>query len=166
MEWSQELENGVNEHINAEYSASYEYHSMFNFFRKNNVSLFGLSNFFEKQYKEEQEHANEFMKYQLERGGSVKLLCLKEPKNDYFNEKGEALYAMELALEMEKNINNKLLELHDIASRFNDFNFCDFIEKYLEEQVKSIYQISNYVTQLKRVGNGLGVFVFDQSLCD
>lgn len=40
---------------------------------------------------------------------------------------------------------------------------CDFIEThYLEEQVKSIKEIADYVAQLKRVGNDLGVYIFDR----
>lgn len=39
----------------------------------------------------------------------------------------------------------------------------DFIEEnFLEEQVESIKQFSDYVTSLKRVGPGLGEFQFDK----
>ena len=39
----------------------------------------------------------------------------------------------------------------------------DFIEEhFLEEQVESIKQFSDYVTNLKRVGCGLGEYQFDK----
>lgn len=39
----------------------------------------------------------------------------------------------------------------------------DFIEgNFLEEQVESIKQFSDYVTNLKRVGPGLGEYQFDK----
>ena len=42
---------------------------------------------------------------------------------------------------------------------------ADFIEsEFLEEQVEAIKQISDYITQLKRVGSGLGEFQFDKDL--
>jgi ferritin heavy chain len=165
MNWPENLQNALNEHINAEYTASYIYHSMSSFFNKSNVALPGLSKFFEEQYKEEQQHANEFMKYQIQRGGCVKLLTINQPQSDFnHNQKTSALYAMELALEMEQNINNKLLELHKCAEENNDVNFCDFIEKYLEEQVESIYKISTYITQLQHIEKGIGLFLFDKSL--
>jgi hypothetical protein len=41
---------------------------------------------------------------------------------------GDALYAMELALSLEKLNFQKLRELHDIASDANDAQMCDFIE--------------------------------------
>lgn len=46
-----------------------------------------------------------------------------------------------------------------------DVNFCDFLSThFLQEQVDSMKEIADHVTNLKRVGEGLGVFVFDQNL--
>lgn len=40
----------------------------------------------------------------------------------------------------------------------------DFIEgHYLQEQVEAIKQLSDYVTNLKRVGTGLGEYIFDKN---
>ena len=45
------------------------------------------------------------------------------------------------------------------------FQMADFLEgEFLKEQVESIKQVSNYVTQLKLVGQGLGEYQFDKSL--
>lgn len=61
----------------------------------------------------------------------------------------------------------KLLELHGIASTHNDANFLDFLEtEFLQEQVDAIKEISDHVTNLERVGEGLGVFIFDKKLTD
>ena len=39
----------------------------------------------------------------------------------------------------------------------------DFIEEeFLEEQVESIKQFADFVTNLKRVGSGLGEYQFDK----
>jgi ferritin heavy chain len=44
---------------------------------------------------------------------------------------------------------------------------CDFLEsEYLFEQVNAIKEISDHVTNLHRVGEGLGVYMFDQKLAD
>ncbi len=43
------------------------------------------------------------------------------------------------------------------------FQLADFIEgHYLQEQVQSIKELSDYVTQLKRCGAGLGEYQFDK----
>lgn len=46
-----------------------------------------------------------------------------------------------------------------------DVNLCDFLETYyLQEQVDAIKEIADHVTNLKRVGEGLGVYMFDKTL--
>jgi len=41
--------------------------------------------------------------------------------------------------------------------------FMDFLEsEYLQEQVDAIKEISDHVTQLKRVGPGLGEYMYDK----
>ncbi|GMH30021.1 hypothetical protein Nepgr_031864 [Nepenthes gracilis] len=80
-------------------------------------------------------------------------------------EKGDALYAMELALSLEKLVNEKLLKLQSVAEENNDPQMQDFIEsEFLAEQVEAIKKISEYVTQLRMVSQGHGVWHFDQML--
>lgn len=75
--------------------------------------------------------------------------------------------AMELALALEKLVNEKLHNLHSVASRCNDPQLTDFVEsEFLEEQVEAIKKISEYVAQLRRVGKGHGVWHFDQKLLE
>lgn len=43
---------------------------------------------------------------------------------------------------------------------------CDFLEdNYLKEQVRSIKEIAEFITNLKRVGGGLGEYMFDKVKC-
>ena len=40
---------------------------------------------------------------------------------------------------------------------------CDFLEEqYLEPEVKEIKELTDHVTNLRRVGPGLGEFMFDK----
>ena len=46
---------------------------------------------------------------------------------------------------------------------FSDPHLTDYIEEeFLDEQVKSIKQYADYITNLKRVGSGLGEYIFDK----
>lgn len=57
------------------------------------------------------------------------------------------------------------MTLHAVGAMHNDANFCDFIEnEFLQEQVDAIKEIGDHVTNLKRVGEGLGVYMFDKEL--
>nr|GMC90124.1 ferritin-3, chloroplastic-like [Ipomoea batatas] len=164
--YTDECEAAINEQINVEYSASYVYHSMYAYFDRDNVALKGMAKFFKESSEEEREHAEKLMKYQNTRGGRVKLHSILNPPPEFDNnEKGDALYAMELALSLEKLVNEKLLNLHAVADKNNDVEMQDFVEReFLVEQVEAIKKIAEYVTQLRMVGKGHGVWHFDQRL--
>ncbi|XP_024965332.1 ferritin-1, chloroplastic-like [Cynara cardunculus var. scolymus] len=162
----EDCESAINEQINVEYNVSYAYHAMYAYFDRDNVALKGLSKFFKESSDEEREHAEKLMKYQNTRGGRVKLHTIVAPPSEFEHvEKGDALYAMELALSLEKLTNEKLLHLHEVACTNNDPQMADFVEsEFLAEQVEAIKNIADYVSQLRRVGKGHGVWHFDQML--
>ncbi|XP_047321135.1 cytosolic endo-beta-N-acetylglucosaminidase 1 [Impatiens glandulifera] len=161
-------EAAINEQINVEYNVSYVYHAMFAYFDRDNIALKGLARFCKESSEEERHHAERFMEYQNKRGGKVKLLSILMPLSEFDHaEKGDALYAMELALSLEKLTNEKLLNLHAVAKKNNDVQLTEFVEtEFLEEQVESIKKIAEYVAQLRRVGKGHGVWHFDQMLLE
>ncbi|XP_021908809.1 ferritin-3, chloroplastic-like [Carica papaya] len=166
QKFSDECEAALNEQINVEYNVSYVYHSLYAYFDRDNVALKGLAKFFKESSEEEREHAEKLMEYQNKRGGKVKLHSILMPPSEFeHEEKGDALYAMELALSLEKLTNEKLLNLHRVADGNNDPQMADFIEsEFLTEQVEAIKKISDYVSQLRLVGKGHGVWHFDQML--
>ncbi|XP_057983703.1 ferritin-3, chloroplastic-like [Malania oleifera] len=159
-------EAAINEQINVEYNVSYVYHSLYAYFDRDNIALKGLAKFFKESSEEEREHAEKLMEYQNIRGGRVKLYSIMMPPSEFDHvEKGDALYAMELALSLEKLTNEKLLNLHSVAEENNDAQMAEFIEReFLSEQVEAIKKIADYVTQLRLVGRGHGVWHFDQVL--
>eukprot|EP00270_Netrium_digitus_P009091 TRINITY_DN2759_c0_g1_i2.p1 TRINITY_DN2759_c0_g1~~TRINITY_DN2759_c0_g1_i2.p1 ORF type:complete len:274 (+),score=50.05 TRINITY_DN2759_c0_g1_i2:46-822(+) len=165
--YSAECEAALNDQINVEYNISYIYHALYAYFDRDNVALPGIASFFKKSSAEEREHAELLMKYQNTRGGKVKLNSILGPAVTEFDhpEKGDALYAFELTLSLEKMVNEKLLALHKVAEDANDVQMTDFIEgTFLTEQVEAIKKISEYVATLRRVGKGHGVYHFDLEL--
>lgn len=158
--YHQESEAGINRQINMELYASYCYQSMSFYFDRDDVALPGFAKFFKKQSDEEREHAEKLMDFQNKRGGRIVLQDIKKPDRD---EWGTGLDAMQVALNLEKSVNQALLDLHEVASKHNDAQMTDFLEgNYLQEQVKSIKEIGDYITNLKRVGPGLGEYMFDK----
>ncbi|XP_050154869.1 ferritin-3, chloroplastic-like isoform X4 [Malus sylvestris] len=166
QKFTDESEAAINEQINVEYNVSYIYHAMYAYFDRDNVALKGLAKFFKESSEEERDHAEKLMEYQNKRGGRVKLQSILMPVSEFEHpEKGDALYAMELALSLEKLTNEKLLHLHSVAVKNKDPQLTDFVEtEFLAEQVEAIKKISEYVAQLRRVGKGHGVWHFDQAL--
>lgn len=93
-------------------------------------------------------------------GNVIILWFLQAPeKSDW----GTGLEAMQSALELEKHVNQALLDLHKTADGHNDAQMCDFIEAhYLTEQVEAINEIAKHIANLKRVGSGLGEYQFNK----
>ncbi|KAI6675232.1 hypothetical protein NL676_003138 [Syzygium grande] len=164
--YSDDCEAAINEQINVEYAVSYVYHAMYAYFDRDNIALKGLAKFYKESSEEEREHAEKLMEYQNKRGGKVKLHSILMPPSEFDHvEKGDALYSMELALSLEKLTNQKLLSLHGVAEQNNDPQLADFIEsEFLYEQVEAIKKMADFVTQLRMVGKGHGVWHFDQML--
>jgi len=160
--YHEDCEGHINRQINMELYASYVYMSMAYYFDRDDVALEGFHKFFKKSSAEENEHAQKLMKYQNSRGGRLVYQSIAKPNTDEWT---SPLHAMQTALDLEKTVNQSLLDLHGAAGRDGDPHLCDFLEtEFLDEQVKSINELSKFVTQLKRVGSGLGEHIFDKEL--
>merc|ERR1711934_149218 len=156
-------EAALNEQINMELYASYAYQAAARYFQRDDVGLFGFAHFFQESSDEEREHAEKFQKYLVMRGGRLALTDVKAPPTEY--ESG--LAAMEAALQLERDVNDSLLRLHGIADEKGDKQMTDFLEgNFLNEQVEGIKELGDYVTNLRRVGPGLGEYMFDKETLD
>ncbi|XP_059728690.1 ferritin heavy chain A-like [Haemorhous mexicanus] len=166
--YHRDCEAAVNRMANMELYASYVYLSMGFYFERDDVALSRLSRFFLEQSREEREHAEGLLRFQTNRGGRVLLQDIKKPERDTW---GSALEAVEAALQLEKSVNQALLELHALAAEKADPHLCDFLEShYLDEQVKAIKALGDHATNLRRLSGGgsggasagLGEYLFDR----
>ncbi|KAM9622943.1 ferritin heavy chain-like [Trichechus inunguis] len=161
--YSQDSEAAFNRQINLELHASYVYLSMSYYFARDDVALKNFAKYFLLHSHKEREHAEKLMKLQNQRGGRIVLHDIKKSDCDDWESR---LNAMECALQLEKSINQSLLELHKLATDKNNPHLCDFIEThYLHEQVKSIKELGDYVTNLRKMGapaSGLAEYLFDK----
>merc|ERR1712002_1392070 len=152
----------INKQINMELYASYVYLSMSAYFARDDIALMGFSKRFRDASNEEKEHAESLIDYQNMRGGRVVFREIAKPTCD---EWGTALEAIEASLELEKTVNESLLNMHKMADGHSDAQLTDFIEgTYLKEQVESIKEIGDLVTKMKRAGDGLGLHIIDKEL--
>merc|ERR1712062_309825 len=158
--YREDCEALVNKQINMELYASYVYMSMAYYFDRDDVAYKGFSSFFKKNSDEERDHGEKFIQYQNRRGGKVVFQDIAKPTT---MERGTPLEAMEAALELEKTVNQSLLDMHKAAD--GDAHLCDFLEaNFLDEQVDAIKEISVWITKLKRTGPGLGFHLIDKDI--
>ncbi|KAK4030403.1 soma ferritin [Daphnia magna] len=160
--YHEESEATINKQINIELNAHYQYLALAAYYDRDDVALKGFAKFFKESADEENEHAQMLMKYQNVRGGRVVLTAINRPAQQ---EWASPLAAMEFALNLEKQVNQSLLDLHKVASGHNDPHLSNYLEEhFLEEQVESINKLAKHHTNLLRVGDGLGVFLYDKEL--
>jgi ferritin heavy chain len=158
--FSKVVEEAINEQINLEMTAFYHYLSAATFLNQEHIALPGLYKFFTKASKEEMKHAQEFIDYQIKRGGTVRFEVIK-PGPHWKS----PLQILQIALQMELKVNESLLYVHKLAEEQGDPQLTDFIETFLEEQISAQKELSDMITNLKRVGNnGIGLYLFDQQL--
>ncbi|XP_056309646.1 ferritin, middle subunit-like [Danio aesculapii] len=165
--YDRDCEAAINKMINLELYAGYTYTSMAHYFKRDDVALPGFAKFFNKNSEEEREHAEKFMEFQNKRGGRIVLQDIKKPDRDVW---GNGLIAMQCALQLEKNVNQALLDLHKLASEMGDPHLCDFLEThYLNEQVEAIKKLGDHITNLSKMdagNNRMAEYLFDKHTLD
>merc|ERR1712080_810216 len=157
----QDSEAVINKQINMELYA-YVYLSMSAYFARDDIALHGFAKRFRAASAEEKEHAEKLIDYQVMRGGRVLFREIAKPSTD---EWGTAMDAIQASLELERTVNQALLDMHKSAGDNNDAQMTDFLEgTFPNEQVEAIKEIADLVTKMKRAGDGLGLHIIDKEL--
>ncbi|XP_036915441.1 ferritin heavy chain-like [Sturnira hondurensis] len=148
--YSQECEAALNKHINLELHASYVYLSMAFYFDRQEVALKHLAPFFLGQWREGWEQVQTLMRLQNQRGGRLRLGDIRRPDRSRW-ESGQR--AMKYALQMERMVNQSLLNLVHLATAKNDAQLCEFLEHHhLRQDVRFIRNLAASVVDLRRLG--------------
>ena len=126
------------------------------------MALEGVGHFF-RQLAKKREGVERLLKLQNQRGGRALFRDVQKPSQD---EWGKTQDTMEAALLVEKNLNQAILDLHDLGSAPADPHICDFLENhFLEEEVKLIKKMGDPLTNLCRLAGpqaGLGDYLFER----
>merc|ERR1712133_273851 len=115
--YHQDCEALINKQINMEFYASNVYLSMSSFFNRDDQALHGFADHFKKESNEERAHGMKLMEYQTKRGGRVVFQDIAKPTTMDW---GSPMEAMEAALELEKTVNQSLLDIHKVAGDKGD----------------------------------------------
>uniref|UniRef100_A0A1I8ALR5 Ferritin n=1 Tax=Steinernema glaseri TaxID=37863 RepID=A0A1I8ALR5_9BILA len=117
-----------------------------------------------KQSMEEKQHADKLMEYQVRRGGRVVLHNVMKPQKQEWE---NLELAFRTALELERANNTALLELHSVVDSKSDPDCRNFLQKnYLREQVNEIENMARRLNHCRRVGGGLGEYMYDRELLE
>ncbi|MCH5328279.1 MAG: ferritin [Coprobacter sp.] len=156
---SKKIEEALNAQINAEFWSAYLYLSMStNFAVKGNP---GFANWFNIQFKEEQDHAQIFIKYLLSRGGKVTLAPIAEVKTEW----ASPLDAYQDTLEHEKKVTAMINNLYALAVSENDYATQSMLKWFIDEQVEEEETAQGLIDSLTMIkDNGFGIYMLDKEL--
>ncbi|XP_026747181.1 ferritin-2 heavy chain-like [Trichoplusia ni] len=149
--YSKKIEEVVNIQIQAEQQAAQDYLNLAVSFLHPLKSLHGAGGFFFKMYKEEIDHMEKLIRYQLLRGGLPNICGVDPPSK---NKNTTLLDAFKQSYKMEIEITKLLEQGVVIAEGVKDYHYAEFVTSvFLTEQIQSIHEISSHVAQLTALGN-------------
>uniref|UniRef100_H0XT65 Ferritin n=1 Tax=Otolemur garnettii TaxID=30611 RepID=H0XT65_OTOGA len=154
-----EVETAVARLINMHLLAFRTYLSLGVYFEGHNEALEGLGHFFRKLAEEKREAAQSLM-------AQNKCSCsalFQDPQKPSPDEWSSSLAALEAALALEKNLNQALLDLCALSSAGADPHLYEILERHLDQEVKLIKKMGDYLTNLRRLTShktSLGEYLF------
>lgn len=153
------IQDALNEQINAELWSAYLYLSMATYCHEQGMS--GTANWFEVQFKEEQDHAKIIYNYIVSRNGRVLLKPIQEVPSEWKSIR----QAYENSLAHEKEVTAMIDNLYAMAAEEKDFATQSMLQWFLDEQVEeeeSVQTILDHLNMIKE--NGHGMYMIDKEL--
>ena len=156
---SKNMEEALNEQVNAELYSSYLYLSMESFFKSQNLN--GFANWMRIQTQEEIMHSMKIYDFINERGGRVLLKAIEGPPTEW----DSSLAVFKAIYEHEQKVTGMVNNLVDLAIKEKDHATNSFLQWFDNEQVEEESTADEIVQQLKMVENAPGgIFMFDREL--
>jgi ferritin len=129
---SEKLNKKINDQIGHELEASNQYMSMAAYFEGRHLKKF--AELFRKQSDEERTHAQKFVQFVLDAGGTVKIPAIPAPKTDF----ASAEEVVKAALDWEKVVTEKIYALVDLSISENNHIAREFLGWFVSEQLEEM----------------------------
>ena len=155
---SQNMQDAMNRQMNREMFSAYLYLSMAAYF--DSMNLAGFSNWMKVQAQEEMAHAMKFYGYINERDGRVKMQDIEAPETEW--ESPEAAFTH--VLNHEVIVTGLINDLVTLAEEEKDYASRSLLQWFIDEQVEEEASASDVLQKIKLIGDGAGLFMFDQQL--
>ena len=121
----------------------------------------GMANWFEVQFKEEQDHAMIIYKHLVARGGRVKLAPIAEVETEW----ASPLAVFENTLTHEKKVTSLINELYALATEEKDYATQSMLKWFIDEQVEEEENVKTLIDNLRMIkDNGFGLYMIDKEL--
>jgi ferritin len=152
------VQEALNNQLNAELNSSYLYLSMAAWFESRNFR--GMAHWMQSQAQEEWKHGMKFYGFVHDRGGRVALKPLDAPKAEW----ASPLEAFEDAYKHECKITGLIYGLVKQAIAEGDYATQAFLQYFVGEQVEEESQALLIVEKLKMMEGNVGLMILDAEL--
>ncbi len=153
------IEKLLNDQIKYEAMASMDYLAMASWADAEGYG--GIANFFYTQSEEEREHMLKLVKFMNERGGTVNIPALDEPKDDFTSL--ASLFQKFLA--SEEFVTEKINIIIDECLNQKDYNTNNFMQWYVTEQLEEEATARTLLDKLNIIGDDKsGYYLFDRDI--
>ncbi len=156
---TKEMEDRLNQQINAELQSAYKYLAMSAYCKCR--SLNGFGHWLNIQAQEELLHGMKIYDYIVQQGGTIHLLPIGATKATFEN----LTDVFENALQAEKDIWKKLDDLANFAASIKDNTTYAFLQWFLTEQVEEVDSANEALDKIKLVAeSGEGLYLLDREM--
>jgi len=144
---SEKLQKALNEQINNELFAAYQYLAMAEYFAAMNLD--GFAHWMRLQREEEICHAMKIFDFVIDRDGRVKLSAIAGPSAKF----ASPLDVLKKALEHERAVTEKINALYTSAKKENDYPTEALMQWFVLEQVEEEASALKVVERLEMAGD-------------
>lgn len=158
-EWKEKLGVLLSQAVNLEHSAFYFYLAVGAHFDSPELSLLNLRDFFYRESDDELKHAKIVIEFMNQRGIKLSLdkITTEDPRSlsvvDVFS----------IAEKFEQKVLDHYVMISNEASKVGDCTTTQFIDFFLDKQVKEVKAFHDLTMNARRTSGSLGEFLFDQS---
>lgn len=153
------VQEALNEQLNAELYSSYLYLSMSTYFQS--VELRGFANWMRVQAQEELSHAMKFYDYVNKSGGRVILKEISAPQTEWDSPRA----TFEHVFQHEQKVTSLIHNLVGLATKEKDHTTNNFLQWFVKEQVEEESSANEVLEKVKLVGDeSSGLLSLDQEL--
>jgi ferritin len=154
-----ELEAAFNRQVTMELASANAYLQMSAWFAHENLP--GMASWMRLQAEEERSHADRFLDFILDRGGSAVIAAVPAPGAGIESPLG----AFKAALAQEETVTEAIHELYGLATELGDLSSFPFLQDFISEQNEEEASVSTIVDRLERAGGEYGaLLILDQQL--
>ena len=141
------METAINEQINKEFSSSYLYLSMAAWF--DGTGLKGAASWLHAQAEEEREHAMKLVEHLADRGGTLELKSIPQPKATWEG----PMEAFKEVLSHEQFITKSIHDLYNTAVKEADLPAQIMLQWFIAEQVEEEKNAADIISSMTRIQN-------------